>query len=100
MENNIPQFGTKEFNTFFSDLCDKNLGGNSKNKIKQTAVEWLVKQFNTTINYTLEEFENKVQQAKEMEKKQIIEAHGIKMKGVNNHKCVDGEQYYNETFKK
>jgi hypothetical protein len=35
----------------------------------------------------------------ELEKQQIINAHGIKMNGVNNHKCVDGEQYYNETFK-
>ena len=33
------------------------------------------------------------------EKQQIIDAHGIKMKGVNNHKCVDGKQYYQETFK-
>ncbi len=37
---------------------------------KQTAVEWLVEQFNTTINYTLEEYEKKVEQAKEMEIKQ------------------------------
>jgi hypothetical protein len=33
-----------------------------------------------------------------MHKSEIIWAHGIKMKGVNNHKCVSGEQYYNETF--
>jgi hypothetical protein len=26
----LPQFGTKEFYTFFSDLCDKNLGGKPK----------------------------------------------------------------------
>ena len=37
-------------------------------------------------------------QAKAMHKSEIIWAHGIKMKGVNNHKCVSGEQYYNETF--
>lgn len=35
----------------------------------------------------------------QMEKKQIILAHGIKDIGVNNMKCVTGEQYYNETFK-
>jgi hypothetical protein len=40
--------------------------------MKQTAVEWLVEQFNTTINYTLEEYEKKVEQAKEMEKKQLF----------------------------
>ena len=33
-----------------------------------------------------------------MHKSEIIWAHGIKMKGVNNHKCVSGEQYYNETY--
>ena len=33
----------------------------------------------------------------EKEKQQIINAHGIQMKGVNNHKCITGEQYYNET---
>jgi len=35
----------------------------------------------------------------EKEKKQIILAHGIKDTGVNNMKCVTGEQYYKETFK-
>lgn len=34
------------------------------------------------------------------EKQQIIWAHGVQMKGVNNHKCITGEQYYNETFNK
>ena len=38
------------------------------------------------------------EQAIAMHKQEIIWAHGIKMKGVNNHKCVSGEQYYNETF--
>ena len=38
------------------------------------------------------------EQAKAMHKEEIIWAHGIKMKGVDNHKCVSGEQYYNETF--
>lgn len=31
------------------------------------------------------------------EKECIINA--IQMKGVNNHKCITGEQYYKETFK-
>ena len=39
-----------------------------------------------------------IEQAKAMHKEEIIWAHGIKMKGVNNHKCVSGEQYYNETY--
>ena len=35
----------------------------------------------------------------EKEKQQIINAHGVQMKGVNNHKCITGEEYYKETFK-
>ena len=69
--------------------------------MKQTAVEWL--QNNLIVHpITKEHFDcndkcwNK---AKEMEEKQIILAHGIKDIGVNNMKCVTGEQYYNETFK-
>jgi len=46
----------------------------------KTAVEWLVEQFNTTINYTLEEYEKKVEQAKEMEKKQLFLASNISAK--------------------
>ena len=64
--------------------------------MKQTAVEWFadeLKQFGYHIPKIWFEA------AKEIEKKQIILAHGIKMKGVNNMKCVTGEQYYNETYK-
>ena len=66
----------------------------------ETAVEWIegyLKKFNH-IQESLS-LRKAFEQAKEMEKKQIIWAHGIQMKGVNNHKCVTGEQYYNETFK-
>ena len=62
---------------------------------KQSSVEWLYnKMYEHHGLITIEEFE----QAKAMHKSEIIWAHGIKMKGVNNHKCVSGEQYYNETF--
>jgi hypothetical protein len=62
---------------------------------KQSSVEWLYeKMFVHRGLITIEEFE----QAKAMHKSEIIWAHGVKMKGVNNHKCVSGEQYYNETF--
>jgi hypothetical protein len=75
--------------------------------MKKTAVEWLVEQFNTTINYTLEEYEKKVEQAKEMEKEQIINARedghvSTYAEYGETPKCyLDGghEQYYNETFK-
>jgi hypothetical protein len=62
----------------------------------KTAVEWFadeLRQFGMHIPKIWFEA------AKEMEKQQIILAHGIKDTGVNNMKCVTGEQYYNETFK-
>ena len=80
-----------------------------KEKVKQTAVEWLVEEITfsernlynwmwiklkTTLQgYNLTKI---IEKAKEMEKEQIIEAHGAKQ----YHKTVNGEQYYNETYKK
>lgn len=88
---------------------------------KISAVEWLVENILTKIeNYgedgevdsiefwnafvgatDLSEFVNK---AKEMEKDQIIKAHGIKTStgynGINwLYKVTAGEDYYNETYK-
>jgi len=72
--------------------------------MKQTAVEWLEEKFKNShanfINWSLENFE----QAKEMEKQQIINAYGNKTKKSgsisNSTYILTGEQYYNETFKK
>ena len=64
--------------------------------MKQTAIEWLTDIFYANEGIMKSEW---LEHAKEMEKKQIILAHGIKDIGVNNMKCVTGEQYYNETFK-
>ena len=60
---------------------------------RQTAVDWLVKEFN------LEEYEATIKLAKAIEKEQIIDA---------NEDCstnelgelFTGEQYYNETYGK
>ena len=60
------------------------------------AVEWLVDRYNANAGYLTY---SDIKFAKEMEKRQIILAHGIKDTGVNNMKCVTGGQYYNETFK-
>ena len=59
---------------------------------KQTAVEWFVEKLPLIQQ---EGLRDEIEQAKEMEKEQIIEAHGAKQ----YHKTVSGEQYYNETFK-
>ena len=70
--------------------------------MKQTAVEYLLQEFSEIIgrvNFTVTQdlfIRDAVIKAKEMEKEQIIEAHGAKQ----YHKTVSGEQYYNETFKK
>ncbi len=58
----------------------------------QQHLEWLKARMVVT--------EQMEQELLELEKRQIVNAHGIQMKGVNNHKCITGEQYYNETFKK
>jgi hypothetical protein len=64
---------------------------------KQTAVEWLLSQFEE-YGYDGIVLENVVQQAKQMEKEQIEDAHEIGYINGGNHKNVNGEQYYNETF--
>ncbi len=66
--------------------------------MKQTAVEWLIIQMHT--HWTNEDvtFQTLLEQAKEMEKEQIIEAYD---KGEFNQGCNgNAEQYYNEIFKK
>ena len=67
---------------------------------KQTAVEFLVDNFHY---YYSTKWNDIVQQAKEMEKQQIIDAHGNQQKksgGVYNYTYIlTGEKYYNETFK-
>lgn len=76
------------------------INGEEKMKEKElTAVEWLVEELSMAGYFHYGPPMNLVKKAKEMEKKQIALAHGIKDTGVNNMKCVTGEQYYNETFK-
>jgi hypothetical protein len=69
---------------------------------KQTSVEWLVENIQTLINNGYDfhpKFEEKlIEQAKQMEKQQIVEAHAVgrikECSGIH----TDGEHYYNETF--
>lgn len=78
--------------------------------MKQTAVEWLVNKFRP-INWSdemfLEYYSDIIEQAKQMEKEQIVEAIKLTIEkeyyeqtwahcGSRNHMA---EQYYNETFK-
>ena len=70
---------------------------------KQTAVEWLVEQITNKVGYYSEEVQKEIyQQAKEMEKEQIVDAanNGCASGMCYIDKSRDGEQYYNETYKK
>jgi hypothetical protein len=73
--------------------------------MKQTAVEWLVEKLNQCepmysgiqSNEHKEHLEKLVQQSKEMEKEQIMDALKFGCSDWGSYK--DKEQYYNETFK-
>jgi hypothetical protein len=64
----------------------------------KTAVEFLIEQITDSTMSIREAFK----QAKEMEKQQIIEAHGNKLITPKTSDCAywrGGEEYYNKTFK-
>jgi len=67
---------------------------------KQTAVEWLAEQLVPKAMLTYDAITyNAIQQAKQMEKEQIIKAANHGCKGM----CMidtsrDGKEYYNETY--
>jgi hypothetical protein len=75
--------------------------------MKQTAVEWLVEQLKKSLPSVYNgEFNKEIEQAKEMEKQQIIDACN-KMQIIrdvdfdgNVTFCFDPKQYYSETFNK
>jgi hypothetical protein len=69
----------------------------------KTAIEWLIEKHFGSIENCTPDFRNKIKQAIEMEKQQIIDAHGNKEKksgGITNYTYIlTGEEYYNENFK-
>jgi hypothetical protein len=64
--------------------------------MEQTAVEWLIETHFGSIENCTPDFRNKIEQAKEMEKQQIIDA---RVKKPLDSEYKEAEQYYNETFK-
>ena len=64
--------------------------------MKQTAVEWLVQNIKEKGLVAVLWNEKVIEQAKEMEKEQIIEAYKY---GNQSDVYFKPEQYYNETFK-
>jgi len=68
--------------------------------IKQTAVKWLIKKLTNRENGIFDGFPHLsvgeiYEQAKEMEKQQIIDAYKF---GISDEYVIGSEQYYNETF--
>ena len=68
--------------------------------MEQTAVEWLVEKMLTVDWYTYKAAEF-IEQAKEMEKEQIIDAYedGTYHNTFGNENYESSEEYYNSTFK-
>jgi hypothetical protein len=66
--------------------------------MKQTAVEWLINQIDDM--YLHQIYNKEFEQAKEMEKQQIINSMDIAQMTDFYVKYEGSEQYYNETFKK
>ena len=67
---------------------------------KQTAVEWLVDKLSNYDSKMIELFDKEIEQAKEMDKQNIISAY---QQGYNNayfNDPITGEEYYNENFNK
>jgi hypothetical protein len=62
----------------------------------KTAVEWLYDQLEFDDSISMETIHNVFEQAKEMEREQIIEAYET---GDKYKLEVPGEQYYNKTYK-
>jgi hypothetical protein len=71
--------------------------------MKQTAVEWLAEQI-TTVKWKMSDVTDRnsiIEQAKAMEKEQIIEAHKTAtLEAGFEHSADDwANQYYNQTYK-
>lgn len=66
----------------------------------KTAVEWLIDKHFGGIENCTPDFRKHIEQALEMEKQQIIEAHAVGRIKECSAINTDGEQYYNETYKK
>jgi hypothetical protein len=78
--------------------------------MKQTSIEWLKKELEdygspSHLNLDWETFDELIEQAKEMHKQEIIDAHIEGQRVFDKHDHTQwttdqAEQYYQETFKK
>ena len=67
--------------------------------MKETAVEWLVEQIFNDVDLKDSILKLAINQAKEMEKEQIIDSFNAGYINSLKRKYTTTEQYYNETFK-
>lgn len=83
--------------------------GEPNKMVKQTAVEWLVRELNSEMNYIpmahWDRIRDLVQRAKAMEREQIEEAYGHGsnngyMYAMEKNIIISRERYYNETYKR
>jgi hypothetical protein len=65
----------------------------------KSAVEWYFKQMQSKEKFTQDEFDSIFEQAKEMEKQQIIEGYQNGSIDTLKDELKFGKQYYNEQFK-
>jgi len=73
-----------------------------RNKMKQTALDFLIEKLDNNLDIKHSwRTKQYIQQAKEMEKEQIIEAHeeGFYSPPFRKSRRREAEDYYNETFK-
>ena len=63
--------------------------------MKQTAVEWLVEKLDQNFDYVADTI---IEQAKAMEKEQIIRAHLMARCYDHANSYNEAEQYYNKTY--
>ena len=68
--------------------------------MEQTAVEWFVHQIGPFLEMDKEEAIKVIEQAKAMEKEQIIEAAGRSCQYMCYNDRRSAEEYYNETYNK
>jgi hypothetical protein len=67
--------------------------------MKQTAVEWLVEKHFGSIENCSPNFRKHIDQAKAMEKEQMILIYKAAFQDGFNGELFEFEKYYNETFK-
>jgi hypothetical protein len=70
-----------------------------KRDMKQTAVEWLLDWMEKNQYFIGNDLLQSVEEAKEMEKEQIIRTHLMARCYDNKNSVTEAEEYYNETFK-